>query len=818
MKVSPVVVRSRRRWLKFVSFVVVVLLVAIGWKGWRLYALAESLHQDMQSLQALSTAPPDSTTLPTLGPLLADVQRDTQALHDEAALFFPLTRRLGWLPRYGADITAIEPGLAAAVSLTAAVEDAFAALAPLASSFDSTASLTDMLDLAEALAQARPQLEQARAAVEQAARSWEDIPADSLSPELQRPMQRVEPLLPLLDASIKLLIAVDETANALGPLARELENGPELSPALVTQLHQSRAAIEQSRVAIEQAAAAWQTVPVADLPPPLQAQFQRAAPIVPLLEASVDLTIAADETAAVLVPILLERDNSRPLTVAAAEQLSAAGPALVRAQLALDQAAASLARVSPEGLPGPLRERLQQINTLLPLAREGLDGAALLPYLLGADGRREYLIVAQNPDERRATGGFIGSAGPLVFEGGHLAELTMQPTDEFVPAVYPPPPEPIQRYMGINVWVFRDANWSPDFPTSARDIVNLYAIQYGRSFSNVIAINPMAVQLLLEATGPVTVEGSADVVSAENLMQYMQDQYSLAFQGGPHRKAFIGPLMQSIMLRVQTMSSAEELFALARVFKRILDERHMQIAVQEPEIAALLARHHWDGSLQPDTNDFLMLVDTNMGPTKVDPSIQREVGYQVDLSNPAAPAATLAVRYTNQAHGAGGECRQQGYPVSRYEDYQTGCFWNYMRAFIPYGSRLLAATTQPVPGAWLLSGVDEGGSVTLHAGEQGTYVLGTFMVVPMGSAQTSTFRYLLPTSVLTRTEQGWQYRLVIQKQSGSAPLPVNIQITLPPGAVLLSASQPPTIQAREVLSFSLTQHQDQALDLLFSSE
>ena len=65
----PLGLLRRRRLL--VAAVVLAALLLLGIKGWRLYERAQVLRGDVQSLEALSRARPDRTTLAGLGPLLA---------------------------------------------------------------------------------------------------------------------------------------------------------------------------------------------------------------------------------------------------------------------------------------------------------------------------------------------------------------------------------------------------------------------------------------------------------------------------------------------------------------------------------------------------------------------------------------------------------------------------------------------------------------------------------------------------------------------------------------------------------------------------
>ena len=62
--------------------------------------------------------------------------------------------------------------------------------------------------------------------------------------------------------------------------------------------------------------------------------------------------------------------------------------------------------------------------------------------------------------------------------------------------------------MNSPVLILRDANWFPDFPTSALYAESLYAYRYSHSVDGVIAFDQHLLVSLLEATGPLQVEES----------------------------------------------------------------------------------------------------------------------------------------------------------------------------------------------------------------------------------------------------------------------------------------------------------------------
>jgi hypothetical protein len=538
----------------------------------------------------------------------------------------------------------------------------------------------------------------------------------------------------------------------------------------------------------------------------------------PLLDLLVNLAIAGDESVATLATLVAEHAE-QPSGAALVARLAAARPRLETARSALAQATSIRDSIPVDDLSPSLRDLLQVSGALLPQALDAVDLALALPELLGADGPRSYLLLAQDTSEIRATGGFIGAAGVLTFDGGRASELVFGDSyqvDQHL-ADYPPPPEPLRRYLGLTAWTFRDANWSPDFPTSARNALERYQAAQGCRLDGVIAFDEQAIQLLLEAIEPVSVEGTAEPISAEHVIAYMRGQY-LGYwnaQDWSRRKDFIGPLGQAIVARLEGVSGNEELPALAHTAKRALNQRHLLIYVWQDPAAAVLARRGWDGAVQPGAHDYLMLVDSNVGYNKVYSFIQEAVDYSVDLSDPGKPLATLAIRHTNRLDGSGDCNFRKRSNVGQYSGYYLGCYWNYLRVLIPNGGSLVGAQTQLVPPAWTFWGTGDDGAVMLHQGAATSYELSTFLVVPTGAQRETVLEYQLPEAVLSEEAQGWRYRLKLQKQPGTGAIPYTVNIRLPTGATMLASSDQSVRLSGQMISVTFDLSEDREFDILF---
>ena len=424
-------------------------------------------------------------------------------------------------------------------------------------------------------------------------------------------------------------------------------------------------------------------------------------------------------------------------------------------------------------LVGPLVEPVSQAQAGIPLMRVGLELAPVLPRMLGFGAPQRYLLLVQNNQELRATGGFISAVGTITVHNGRPADLNL--TDSYNitrnDVDHPAAPDPMRRYMGIELIFLRDANWSPDFPTTAQLARSLYAQDAGEQVNGVVSIDLRAVELLITALGPIQVPGEEEPVTGANLVRRLQEFWdrppgteenidSNFKEWWKQRKDFMPLIAKAALQRIE--DGAYNPLALAAAVRQALDERAVQIWMDDPVVARQLAAQRWNGALFPDAGaDYLALVDTNMGYNKVDAVITRAMDYQVRWTQGAgAPAeAILAVTYRHPARAPGVECIAKSEYGQTYTDMIERCYFNYVRLYVPAGSELVSIT-----------GVTED-SVVSRPGERGTQVFAGYFVLQPGYQHTVTFTYRLPPGLTPGT-----YRLVAQRQSGVGPVVLRARI------------------------------------------
>ena len=553
-----------------------------------------------------------------------------------------------------------------------------------------------------------------------------------------------------------------------------------------------------------------------------------AAAVPALLPMGVALAEAGDTVLPALSPVLPQLLNR---TGGAEELLASVANAIARNPAAFDRAAAKVdtalayrAEIDTATLSPKLARQVNRLDAGLPLLKMGLQLAPAAPALLGIDSPKTYMLLAENNDEMRATGGFISAVGLITLTGGKMGDLSIEDSyavDDFS-REYPPAPEPMKRILSAYLWVFRDGNWSPDFPTAVQDVLRLYHISRDTDIDGVIAVDQIALQMVVSALEPVSVPGFDDPATGDNIIEQIRRSWSPDdpnFKGWDadwyaNRKNFMGDLVTALRNRIENDPGSVDWLRLANTLMAVMDERHAQIWLANPSAQAVLRQRGWDGAVLSPPGDFLLSVESNVGFNKMSAAVETELDYRVDLSDLTNITAATTVTQTNLA-GGDAPCKPAPHYGKDYWDMMNRCYWNYWRLYVPPGSTLIAANPPGVAGENMFLGEDfpaKMDELTDVAGKSGW---GTLIFIPRGETAAVTVRYRLPQSVLFRADDGWHYRLTVQKQAGTRAIPLRVRVVLPPGRSVVSVSPAPQTVSGSELSFAPALKTDREIEVVF---
>ncbi len=372
---------------------------------------------------------------------------------------------------------------------------------------------------------------------------------------------------------------------------------------------------------------------------------------------------------------------------------------------------------------------------------------------LGWEEPRAYLVLFLNNTELRPGGGFIGAYGLVEMNKGIPRLALIEGTERLGSAVsggdLPAPPEPLERYLKVKRWYFRDSNWSPDFAESSRQGLDLLEKQRGKitpPIAGVIAFTPRVMEDIIRLTGPLEADGQR--FTSDNFTERLQYEveygYASRGQSFDERKNIMRDLGQQIFKRLE-----RNIIKNWRVYWQLgagwLREKQVMVFAVDPAEQAIVRSKGWSGELLgASAADYLLWVDANLGALKTDRAIERSLRYEI-RPDQGKFIATATMEYR---HRGGFDWR-----TSRYRD--------YVRVFVPLGSHLTAVSG---------TNVGKGSAISLKDIGSGTELnrqwFGAFLAVEPGATTVLSFTYQLPGS-LTQLIKSGAYRGTVQKQLGT---------------------------------------------------
>jgi hypothetical protein len=214
--------------------------------------------------------------------------------------------------------------------------------------------------------------------------------------------------------------------------------------------------------------------------------------------------------------------------------LAAASPTIVAAANTVELTHSRLADLDSSQLlaeiSGPLHQTLAALDELRTTLNIAADSSKVLPSMLGSHEARNYLVLVQNNAEIRATGGLPGALAVLRVEHGSIqlaAQSSGSALGKFAPPIDVDPTQSLIYTNRLGSFI-SDVNLTPDFPTAAQSAKQMWEKRFGSSIDGVVAIDPVVLSHILDASGPVEVPvpsgstrsgGFPAALTADNVVQ-----------------------------------------------------------------------------------------------------------------------------------------------------------------------------------------------------------------------------------------------------------------------------------------------------------
>jgi hypothetical protein len=277
-------------------------------------------------------------------------------------------------------------------------------------------------------------------------------------------------------------------------------------------------------------------------------------------------------------------------------------------------------RLGPRvGLLAPLAEARNRLADQLDELRDGLGkaakGGAAVADLL--QGPRRYLVFAANNAEMRAGSGMLLSAGELETGQAGLHLSTMRSvTDIPVPEGAVPLSGDLADRWG---WLEPNVEWrnlltSPRFDVAAPLAAQMWVAAGNRPVDGVMVLDPVALGGLLQATGPVEVEGRQfDQHNIEEELLHAQYLRFPTNEEKVERREGLGQIAGAVFSSLD--AGVWSVPSLARGLAGAAVGRHVLMWAADPSQQAAWQALGVDGSLRSDS---LLVAVQNRGGNKLD--------------------------------------------------------------------------------------------------------------------------------------------------------------------------------------------------------
>lgn len=370
-------------------------------------------------------------------------------------------------------------------------------------------------------------------------------------------------------------------------------------------------------------------------------------------------------------------------------------------------------------------------------------------YLIGVQNPTSYLVLLGNDAEMRANGGFAGSYAKIIM---HYPDISIDFQDIYVPngqlSGHVDPPDPIQQAFGHGTWVLANADWEPDFPTSAMTI--RWFFEKGKEINpdNLVLLNLTTIKKILDIAGPIYVSQYQATLTPENFYIFLQGKAEVNFfPGSTQKKDALASVGHALINQVKTLPLHKKL-KIAQVLLSDFQNQNVMVHSSNTALQNLLIEQNLAGVLKPMSFDTYSLIETNLGANKANQFVTRSSRHHITY-NPSTIHHTVSVAFTNTSPEANPN------PPIHY----GGNYITYLRFYIPANAQNIQVSPTPKTSTEL--------SVTQ---KYGFTEIGFWHTTYAGSDSQIELSYDLPISSIN------DYSLSILKQHGLRESPQTINL------------------------------------------
>lgn len=231
----------------------------------------------------------------------------------------------------------------------------------------------------------------------------------------------------------------------------------------------------------------------------------------------------------------------------------------------------------------------------------------------------KVILVHQNDLELQATGGRIMLITEIVLSNGRILDIThhsIADLDQSLQGFVTPPPD-LSSLKSISSWQLQDANWLPDFASSAARISWFYQKQTGFRPDLVIGLTSTTIDTLIQTLSPSTRQSLAGIEN--NFREPLLNQYQY---GSEKNSEWYSQQINSIF-SLFTKLNSNDLTTIYAALNQIINQQQLQIYSPHLSLQNLIRTAQLSGELESlpclsqtessCKSDFLTVNQTNLG-------------------------------------------------------------------------------------------------------------------------------------------------------------------------------------------------------------